>query len=219
MDLFYIYKITNNLDGKTYIGQKKYRIGDYHKYAAGKYTDDYESLLTDGYYGGGKLIKAAIKEFGKENFTKEILVSHLEFQEAADEAEKVFIKCYRELGKAEYNIADGGIKGFHLTEKAKQHLSECNKGEKHRNYGKHLPQVIRSKISEAHKGLVFSEEHRQHLSEAHKGKKQTEEIKKKRAAAMIGKNKGRHWFNNGERQVFQFECPDGFTPGQLRGNK
>lgn len=41
------------------------------------------------------------------------------------------------------------------------------KGKKHPNYGKHLPETITQKISEAHKGIKFSEEHRKNLSESH----------------------------------------------------
>lgn len=42
---FYIYEVTNLVNGKTYIGQH--------------ITDD----LEDGYLGSGKALKAAIKDF------------------------------------------------------------------------------------------------------------------------------------------------------------
>lgn len=48
-----IYKVTNNINGKIYVGK--------------------QSNNNKNYYGSGKLIKQAIKKYGIENFTKEII--------------------------------------------------------------------------------------------------------------------------------------------------
>ena len=50
-----IYKVTNKLNGKFYIGKHQTKKVD------------------DAYYGSGKAIKEAIQKYGVENFYKEVL--------------------------------------------------------------------------------------------------------------------------------------------------
>jgi len=88
-----IYKITNTINGKVYIGKHQ--------------TKD----LNDGYMGSGKLLKRAQAKHGIENFNKEILhVFDSEEKMNAKEAELVTEEfCLRE---DTYNICVGGQGGF-----------------------------------------------------------------------------------------------------------
>lgn len=64
---YYIYRITNNINHKTYIGQ--------HKYCK-------SLLVEDGYMGSGVILKKAQKKYGIENFSKEIITIAMSMSEA-----------------------------------------------------------------------------------------------------------------------------------------
>lgn len=93
----YIYKTTNLINNKFYIGQHK------------------SSVFDPNYYGSGLLINQAIKKYGKTNFKIEIL----EWCESLDvmcEKEKYYIKLYDALNKdIAYNISKGGEFGDSFT--------------------------------------------------------------------------------------------------------
>lgn len=168
--MYCIYRTTNLINGKTYIGQHKYR------------------KLYDSYIGSGKLLWKAIEKYGRENFKKEILYSNIQYKETADDVERFAIAKERALGKAEYNLADGGQgnkglipwnKGKKLTEEQKRKLSEAHKG-------KPKSEETRKNMSEARKGKSrgpFSEEHRRKLSEA--AKNRSEEYRRKLSESAL----------------------------------
>jgi len=84
-----IYKITNKLDDKFYIGKHK--------------TKD----LDDGYMGSGILIRRAIEKYGIDNFKKDIL--HIfETEVEMNEAEARLVV----IGENSYNLCPGGQGGF-----------------------------------------------------------------------------------------------------------
>lgn len=88
----YIYKTTNNINGKIYIGlsSKEY---DKHKW----------------YLGSGVRIKLAVKKYGRSNFKKELLEECASLEELKSR-EKYWIQHWRDSIGLEfmYNISDGG---------------------------------------------------------------------------------------------------------------
>lgn len=89
--MFYtIYKTTNLINGKFYIGKHKTKN------------------LNDGYMGSGKLLKRAISKYGIDNFHKEIL--HVcESEKQMNALEKILVVPDSELN---YNLCSGGHGGF-----------------------------------------------------------------------------------------------------------
>ena len=194
--MFYIYRITNLINGKTYIGQHKYK------------------KLDDSYMGSGVYLAKAKKKYGIENFKKEILYSRIQYKETADDMERFAIAKERAIGKAEYNIADGGQGGATpLSEETKRKISKALKGKK-------MSEESRRKMSESRRGMKCSprsEEWRRKQSESHKGKKHnphSEETKRKISESHKGKHlseetkrklseakKGRHLSLSEERRI------------------
>ena len=86
-----IYKTTNTINGKIYIGQDKNN--------------------NSSYYGSGKILQKAIKKYGKEKFVKEIL-EHCTDESHMNEREIYWIEYYNSRdGIIGYNISEGGKEG------------------------------------------------------------------------------------------------------------
>lgn len=88
-----IYKTTNKINNKIYIGKHQ------------------TQCLNDDYLGSGKLLNAAIKKYGKENFSKELLfVYDNEYEMNVKEAELVTQDFVKE--DTNYNVCPGGKGGW-----------------------------------------------------------------------------------------------------------
>ena len=203
--MYYIYRITNKINGKTYIGQHKYKN------------------LNDSYIGSGVLLAKAKKKYGIENFEKEILEFDIPNVDLANDWEQMYILFERAKGKAEYNIASGGLGHIgHHSEETKKKMSKTRTGRKHSEEwckhmseglkgrvfseewmkkisdshkgqmsgmkGKHHSVETKKKLSEAHKGRRLSDESRRHISESLKGHMTSEETRRKISESKKGKH-------------------------------
>lgn len=90
---FYLYKITNNINNKIYVGIHQ------------------TTNIDDGYFGSGLNINRAIKKYGKENFTKEILEFFNTEVEMSTREKEIVNKDFINLPTT-YNIAEGGYGSF-----------------------------------------------------------------------------------------------------------
>lgn len=186
----FVYKTTNLINGKSYIGQHT------------------TTNLDDGYLGSGTILKKAIEKYGKANFEREIL----EFADSYEELnnlEKKYIASNNAVDDDEYyNLIDGGHPGCkpmygednpmygrtgplnprygqHHTEEAKERLRKLalkrfqNK-ENHPSYGKRASDETRAKQRMAKQGMYhgsdnpnwghqWSDELRKRVGEKRKG--------------------------------------------------
>lgn len=145
---YYIYKITNKINGKSYVGQHKVYPGE----------------AFTRYMGKGIAIRLAIQKYGKENFSKEILeeIDDDEKHEFTSERERHWITKLNTMQPNGYNLSPGGEGGC-TPEAAKRGAATRRvKGTDRKS------KATRLKMSEAAKGKHFSDEHKKHLSDNHR---------------------------------------------------
>ena len=166
--MFYtIYKITNKINGKFYIGKHQT-----HK------VDDY-------YYGSGKKICEAINKYGKDSFIKEILFI-FDNPKDMDDKEKEIITEEFVSRRDTYNIGVGGEGGPQF--KGRKHSEESKILIRQRS-GVARTEEQKRKTSENNK--LTNESRGKKVSAALKGKPKSEEHKQKIREAIIRKHASR----------------------------
>lgn len=184
----YVYKISNLVNGKIYIGKHS--------------TDN----LDDNYMGSGHRLHLAYAKYGLENFKKEVIdyyTSEVELNQGEIYWIAKFNSTNPEIG---YNLTYGGD-GVIPTEEVKRKISEALKG---RQLSEEHKQNLKGKPSPK-KGSHLTEEHKQKISEVNRGenngmynKRHSEESKQKISEAKKGKeswNKGKHWSVETRRKI------------------
>lgn len=188
--MFYIYKITNKCNGKIYVGLHK------------------STSLTDTYMGSGKLIKAAIKKYGKENFIKEILEIFDNELDAIKKEEEI-VTAEFVLNDNNYNIMPGGKFGSldrnGLSFKDRKHTKETIEKIRNKRKGKTASLAAREKMSKNNFSKTNPEKQREHARKA-ASYPRTEEHKKKISNTLKLKNLTRVSHNVGKIRT-KIECP------------
>ena len=102
-----IYKITNQINGKFYIGSHK--------------TKD----LNDNYMGSGKYLKRAIEKYGLDKFTKEILYVYDNAQEMYQKEGEIVNEDFLATENT-YNLKIGGFGGWDFNnDGSTKHINRC----------------------------------------------------------------------------------------------
>lgn len=193
-----IYKITNKINGKFYIGSAVNCFQRWYK----KYNNHLES---------------AFKKYGRENFTFEIL-EEVEDKSKLLEREQIYLDTMKPyIPDIGYNLCEtaGSRIGQKASDETRKKLSEARKkritkpetcqkisdslkgreiewadkiaeantGENHYNFGGTLTDEHKEKISKSLLGINRSEETKKKMSEAKKGRKFSEEHKQRLSEA------------------------------------
>lgn len=152
-----IYKWTNKVNGKKYIGQTIHPDKRYQQHKRGERADS-------------QVIDRAILKYGPKNFDYTVLLTihantREELRGLLDEAEIALIRLEQSYYKTGlgYNMTLGGMTrgSYTHTETTKLKLSRIMKGKK-------LSEAAKRNIAEGHRGLKFTELHKTNLQKAHK---------------------------------------------------
>lgn len=153
----YIYKITNNINGKIYIGQT---IGT----VKNRFDEHCRSSKCN------TPIDKSIKKYGRDNFLVETIIETDSIDEL-NELEIFYIDKYNSTDKSiGYNICKGGkgTMGYHHRADSCAKMAESRigifAGEKNPFYGKHHSEEQRAKWSRERRGRRLTDEWKANLS-------------------------------------------------------
>jgi hypothetical protein len=206
MIYYTIYKITNQIDGKIYVGSHKTKN------------------LNDGYMGSGKYLRHAQTKYGIENFKKEILFVFETSEEMyLKEAEIVNIDFL--ATENTYNLKVGGSGGFDYVNSTRNHSLHNLNISKTRDYSS--PQYLQ-KLSQTTKNGVERSNKRgskkgRSPTKGTTGFKFTEESREKMKVAASGENSSQYglcWISHelvGSKKCTKDKLPEYIDQGWVKG--
>jgi group I intron endonuclease len=160
---FYIYKITNLINKKVYIGLRRSKV----------------EPEKDNYMGSGKLLREDMKALGKDKFKKQIIWT-TDCESELPSLEKVMIMLHKSLFPRGYNLTTGG-------EYRKQLCQESIEKIRRKATGRIPSDEVRRKMSLAHQNM--SAETLDKMRQKRLGKKHSKETKLKIGKGNFNKSK------------------------------
>ena len=204
MNKYTVYKITNLINEKTYIGVHK------------------TNNLEDNYMGSGKLIKLAIEKYGIDNFSKEYLAIF-------DNPEEMFQMEFELVNEdfistsTTYNMKVGGVGGFDHISDEERHQNRVKGG----NSCKILKLGFHSDETKQNAAIARL---KKYPNGTFTGMKHSDDTKRKIGEAnsihQLGEGNsqfGKMWIHNLElklsKKIKKDELPDYIDLGWLKGRK
>ena len=165
--IVYVYLLTNDINGKQYVGITYNPINRWKQH-----------------FEKNSGIGRALRKYGPDNFTKEILA--VSNRKGALELEAHYCELYDCLHPFGYNHAAGGYSRTTTSQETRAKMSAAKKGSPGTFNGRKHTQEARAKMSAAQKGRKrgpASQEHKDKLSAAKKGRTHTQETRAKMSAS------------------------------------
>ncbi len=187
----YIYVITNNINGKTYVGQTATTIANRWR----SHVNSFNRFAKTG--EDPTNLKRAMLKYGIENFSICMLYECEESE--LDSLEEIYIELMDSRNSG-YNMTTGGggTRGHKWSEESRRKLSESISGEKNVKFGKPLPEYVKAKLSESlsgsknpFSGKTHTDEAKRKISEAHLGKVLSDDHKRKLSESRTGEKNHR----------------------------
>ncbi len=141
--------------------------------------------------------------------------------------QKIYSKTYAVLKERVAALVSELNKGrkVEVTESTKEKIRQTKLGDKNPNYGKpaHNRGQKRPGVGGRPKGTKWSDETRKKMSEIrsqpgyydHLSSPDRAEKIRQKHLGKTGSAKDKYWYNNGERETYQFTCPEGYVKGRL----
>lgn len=170
-----VYKITNEQNGKVYIGGSS-NVRDRRQH--------HEWDLEHNRHAN----KALQEDFNNcpDSFRFDV-IEYCSEEDLVD-LERKYIAEYDSMNHAHgYNRESGGNANKTISDETKKIWSDQRKGEGAAMYGKHHTEDTRKKISETQKGKIISDETRRKISQAKIGKHPSEETRRKWSKTRKGR--------------------------------
>jgi hypothetical protein len=222
----YVYKLTNVVNGKIYIGVHR--------------TDN----LDDGYMGSGNLLAKAKNKYGTDNFKKEIIEFFPTYKEAL-EAEKELVTIDFINENTNYNLKEGGYGNCKWSKKMSDEIKEMRR--KMWSDPEFRKKVITPKYRKRRSDSAINwiqnnpERHAERMekinknpdkiakmAEKHRGMKRSEEAKKNMSEGMKAaflkngpKSKGggmKYIYNPVEKKAKRIEANEEIPDGWVKGS-
>lgn len=192
----FIYLTTNNINNKKYIGQRKIQ---------GNSTDD-------TYIGSGVALLEAIRKYGRENFTREIL-AYGNTEDELNQLEEYYIALHNATERNDYyNIHAGGKSGNKFAGWSEERLNEFRQRMSKKYTGQNNPRY----------GVPCSEETKERIRQARLNSSattfQSKEFLEKMSRVTSGENNGMYGRRHSEESRRRMsENSKGITAGEKNG--